>query len=312
MTTAHSGSGDLSRSMELLWQGRQQTGRGPRPTLSLPRIVDMAVALADREGIGALSMRKVAAELGVGTMSLYRYVPGKGELLDLMLDEVRDPARTAVVQLAGKDWREGLAAIAEGTWELYTQHPWLLQVNQSRPVLGPNAMAGFNAALALLGGLGLTDRERIGVILTLEHYVSGAARTFVLQQQMAEQTGISDEEFWSAQAPAMESALRGGAYPEVAGLSEDAFAIGGLQAMHFGLRPLLDGLVRLIERTRTERLTAGQNAPGTPLVELTAAAEDDGCIAEYRPEHGHPGHHDDGPDHAPTAQRSRTGEQRPR
>ena len=91
MTTdgsARSGSGDLSRSLELLWGTREPATRGPKAELSLERIVDAAVALADREGLGALSMRRVATELGVGTMSLYRHVPGKGELLDLMLDRV--------------------------------------------------------------------------------------------------------------------------------------------------------------------------------------------------------------------------------
>ena len=89
-TTEHSGSGDVSRSLELLWGLGERPSRGPKPGLTLDRIVTAAVAVADAEGLGALSMRRVATDLGVGTMSLYRYVPGKAELLDLMLDKVAE------------------------------------------------------------------------------------------------------------------------------------------------------------------------------------------------------------------------------
>src|SRR5687768_86463 len=122
MTTdgvARSGSGDLNRSLELLWGTGEPAARGPKPGLNLPRIVDAAVALADREGLGALSMRRVAAELGVGTMSLYRHVPGKGELLDLMLDKVggmnEDPSTWDSIT----DWRGALEKLARGLWKQF-------------------------------------------------------------------------------------------------------------------------------------------------------------------------------------------------
>ncbi len=86
--TTTSGTGDVHRSLELLWDGGGQPSRGPRRGLTLDRITAAAVALADTEGLGAVSMRRLATELGVGTMTLYRYVPGKAELLDLMLDRV--------------------------------------------------------------------------------------------------------------------------------------------------------------------------------------------------------------------------------
>ncbi|MDB1088147.1 TetR/AcrR family transcriptional regulator [Streptomyces sp. ACA25] len=246
MTTAHSGSGDLRRSMALLWEGKEPAARGPRPGLSLDRIVTAAVELADREGLAALSMRKVAAELGVGTMSLYRYVPGKGELLDLMLDHVNGPTEP-LEEHRGKHWRVLLEYIAEGTWELYTAHPWLLQVNQTRPVLGPKGMAGFDFALAALNGLGLSGPEKIGIILAVDHFVTGTARTFVLQQQVGRESELTDEEFWEAQGPYLERAMAGGSYPEVAALPEGAFDFDGRQALEFGLRPLLDGLQLFID-----------------------------------------------------------------
>jgi AcrR family transcriptional regulator len=295
MTTAHSGSGDLGRSMELLWQGREQSGRGPKPTLSLDRIVSAAVALADREGIAALSMRKVAAELGVGTMSLYRYVPGKGELLDLMLDHVNGPREVVRRSLAGKPWREALEQVAEGTWELYIQHPWLLQVNQSRPVLGPNSLASFDATLAPLRDLGLTSREKVGVIMTINHYVTGTARTYVLQQQTVEESGVSDEEFWAAQGPAVTAALQSGEYPEVAGLAEDAFTIGGREAMRFGLAPLLNGLSALVE-SRQRSGPPAWTAPAPSGLDADYRAEEHGDAgnAGGAEEHGNSEHPADG------------------
>jgi len=249
MTTAHSGSGDLSRSMELLWQDKRPAGRGPKPGLTLDRIVTAAVELADREGLASLSMRKVAAELDVGTMSLYRYIPGKGELLDLMLDHVYGPPEMHD-EHRGKDWRSIMELIARGTWDLYFSHPWLLQVNQARPILGPNALAGFNFALAGLDGLGLTGREKITVILAVDHYVTGTARTYVLEQQVIEESGISDEDFWAAQEPILSQAMASGKYPEIAALPEDVFNISGKEALEFGLTPLLDGLESFITGRR--------------------------------------------------------------
>ncbi|MGH3906267.1 MAG: TetR/AcrR family transcriptional regulator [Pseudonocardiaceae bacterium] len=245
MTSAHSGSGDLSRSLELLWRGKEPAGSGPKPGLTLERIVTAAVELADREGLAALSMRKVAAELDVGTMSLYRYVPGKGELLDLMLDHVNGPPR-ALDEHRGKDWRRTMGLVARGTWQLYLDHPWLLQVNQSRPILGPNALAGFDFALSALDGLGLTGREKVAVILAVDHYVTGTARTYALKRQVIQETGITDEEFWGAQEPVLTKAMASGNYPEIAALPEDAFSIDGAEALEFGLTPLLDGLEAFI------------------------------------------------------------------
>jgi len=231
--------------MELLWQGKEPAGRGPKPRLTLERIVAAAVAVADREGLAALSMRKVAAELDVGTMSLYRYVPGKGELLDLMLDHVNGSPE-ALEEHRGKDWRSTMELVARGTWQLYLSHPWLLQVNQARPILGPNALGAIDFALAALDGQGLTGREKVAVILTVDNYVTGTARAYVLQQQAIHESGITDDEFWAAQEPALNQAMASGNYPEISQLPEDAFSIGGEEALEFGLKPLLDGLEAVI------------------------------------------------------------------
>lgn len=247
MTGKDSATGSLTSRLELLWGGKETPSRGPRPGLSLDAIVAAGVDVADREGLAALSMRKVAAELGVGTMSLYRYVPGKGELLDLMVDHVNGPSADDMNEHLELGWRACLEFVAESSWRLHTESPWLLQVNQARPVLGPNSLAGFDFAVQALDGLALTGQEKVAVIEALDHLVQGSARTYVLQQQAVAQTGLSDEDFWDAQVPYLSRALESGDYPGAAGLSEDAFMQSSEEAMRFGLRALLDGFQALID-----------------------------------------------------------------
>ncbi|NGO69062.1 TetR/AcrR family transcriptional regulator [Streptomyces boncukensis] len=239
----------LIRSLDLLWGTERgpRPSRGPKPALTLDQIVSAAIRLANREGLAALSMRKVATELGVGTMSLYRYVPGKSVLINLMVDQVYEPGGAADAPPPGsEDWRATLERVALGSWELYITSPWLLQVNQARPVLGPNSLADLHYALEGLEGLGLTGQERVAVVVALDNLVVGAARSHVLYQQAAQQSGVTDEEFWSAQEPYLVRAMETGAYPRLAELPEDAFSMSGEETMRFGVAALLDGIERLI------------------------------------------------------------------
>ena len=248
--TETSGSGDIARTLELLWDTGRRPSRGPKPTLTLDRIVEAAVQVADTEGLEGLSMRRVAAELGTGTMSLYRYVPGKGELLDLMLDRVQRPSENPA-DLGDGGWRAALEAMARETLALYRRHPWLLQVNQSRPILGPSALDGMEKVLTLIRPMGLTDPELVSAIIMIDGYVVGAARTQLYQQEAERRTGLTDAEFWQAQVPALEKAMASGRYPVMASLSEDAFG-ADFDHFEFGLQRILDGLEVLVARRRGE------------------------------------------------------------
>lgn len=245
MATDDTAATQLSRSLELLWRTSERSKPGPKPALTLERIVDAAIALADAEGIDALAMRRVADELGAGAMSLYRYVPGKTELLNLMLDRVHAPGE----ELAGatdRTWREITEICARQSWQRYVSHPWLLQVNWARPVLGPNMVADFEAALTGLEGLGLNDTERVMVADIVEGYVAGLARSYVLSLAAPEESGISDEEFRDHLTPALEAAVETGNYPTLATLADDAFAASWHETFEFGLQRLLDGLEQLV------------------------------------------------------------------
>jgi AcrR family transcriptional regulator len=245
MTTEPNPADHLSFSLKLLWEPRERPTRGPKPALTLERVLDTAISVADAHGLDALSMRRVARELGVGTMSLYRYVPGKAELLDLMLDRVSDPSEH-IAAAEGKDWRGILEVVAGRGRNLYLSHPWLLQVNWSRPVLGPNTVAGLEFIVASLAGLGLTDQERINLLTTIDGYVVGATRGQIMYSWAAAETGLSDEEFWGRQYPVLAEAMASGRYPAMAGLSEDAFGRGWDESFEWGLQRVLDGIEALV------------------------------------------------------------------
>ncbi|MET9803729.1 TetR/AcrR family transcriptional regulator [Streptomyces sp. NPDC006368] len=250
-TTATSGSGDIVRSLELLWGSDEPGTRGPKRGLTLDRVVTAAIEVADAEGLDAVSMRRLSAELGVGTMSLYRYVPGKAELLDLMLDRVRR-ARVDPDAPPPPDWRHAVETMARTNLDLYRRHPWLLKVNQARTVLGPGALQGLELALTGLKSMGLTDPETVSVILAVESFVSGIVRMEADAVQAAKETGVSDEEFWKRQEPVLSRAMASGDYPLIAALSEDTFSTD-FDHFAFGLRALLAGFESLVARRAAER-----------------------------------------------------------
>ncbi|MER6182563.1 TetR/AcrR family transcriptional regulator [Streptomyces sp. NBC_00490] len=246
-----SGGGDIVRTLELLWDTGRRPSRGPKPALTLDRIVEAAVQVADADGLDAVSMRRVAGELGTGAMSLYRYVPGKAELLDLMLDRVQRPSENPA-DLGDGDWRSALEALGRATLALYRRHPWLLQVNQSRPILGPSALDGMEKVLTLIKPMGLTDPELVSAIIMIDGYVVGAARTQLYQQEVERRTGLTDAEFWQAQVPTLEKVMATGRYPVLAALSDDAFGTD-FDHFEFGLQRILDGLEVIVSRRRTEQ-----------------------------------------------------------
>lgn len=233
----------VRRSMDLLWGTGPRAAPGPKPSLTVARIVDAAITLADRDGVDALSMRRVAAELGVGAMSLYRYVPGKAELLALMLDRVDTPEVTAGER---RPWREALARIAHGAYRRYLAHPWLLQVNWARPTLGPGSLASMEVFVGTLDGLGLSGQEIMAVVTMVDSYVAGQARNRIHHETLTVHSGLSDEEFWAEQYPYLAAAMTSGNYPRMAALDENSFSMGFEETFEFGLNRLLDGMATLV------------------------------------------------------------------
>jgi AcrR family transcriptional regulator len=172
MPREHSATGDPTSSLVLLWRAPAPPPRASR--LGADRIVATAIELADAHGLNAVSMRKVADHLGVGTMSLYTYVPGKAELLDAMLDVVvGETARPARVE---GGWRARLAFVARENLALLRRHPWILEVGDGPAPLGPNMIAKYEYELRAVDGVGLTDLEMDAVVALVLSHAAGAAR----------------------------------------------------------------------------------------------------------------------------------------
>lgn len=258
-STVYGGSGDPARSLALLWRTRERSGRKGRADLDVDRIVRAAIAIADADGLAALSMRRVADRLGVAVMSLYTYVPGKAELIDVMFDTVCDQAPGASDEDSG--WRAKLERVARDNWAMYHRHPWMLHVAPNRPVLGPNAIARYERELNTIEGIGLSDVEMDSVLSLVAGHVEGAARRFIEIAQAEQRTGMTDQQWWSAHAPLLTKLVDFGRYPIAARVGSAAGEAYGAaydpdHAFEFGLQRVLDGIEALV-RSRNPAHRAG-------------------------------------------------------
>jgi AcrR family transcriptional regulator len=244
---------DIDRTLNLLWRrtlGAPQGSRGPKQRVSVDEVVRASIAVADEEGLPAFSMRKVADRLGLKLMSVYTYVPGRAELIGLMIDDVAGERKLPPHE---GTLRQRITGVAEQIWDEYHRHPWLLQVEESRPVIGPHVSDRYEWQLAAIEGAGFTDLEMDQVITLLCGFTAGAARFSIDTRRTAERSGISDAEWWAVNAPVLERVMPAGAYPisgrvgQVAG--EEYNAVGDPErSFRFGLERILDGLERLLER----------------------------------------------------------------
>ncbi|MFL3869038.1 TetR/AcrR family transcriptional regulator C-terminal domain-containing protein [Streptomyces griseobrunneus] len=221
------GQGDPHRTLSLLWRADAppptRGAPGPKPRLSVDAIVAAAVALADAEGMAALSMRAVGDRLGRTAMALYTYVPGKSELLDLMYDAVHAELPTAYPESAPDNWRAPLTAWAGDVLEFSVRHPWVLQVSQARPVLGPHEYAGLDTLITLLRATGLEAGVVRRLVGTLFPFVRGSAQTVADARLAATATGSSDAEWWAARSAALTELVPDFAerFPAVSGLETE-------------------------------------------------------------------------------------------
>lgn len=238
--------GDPARTLAVLWR---TADRAARTDLGADRIVAAAVDLADTDGLPALSMRRVAERLGVGTMSLYTHVPGKGELLDAMVDAVH--AETPRPDDVPGGWRGRLARIAHDNRALLLRHPWLLDVSTHRAVLGPHVAAKYDYELRAVDGIGLTDVEMDAVLTLVLGHVRAATRVTVDADRTRRSTGLTDEQWWQAAAPFLARVLDPARFPTAARVGTAAgqahgAAHDGDHAFTFGLDRVLDGIDALV------------------------------------------------------------------
>ncbi|MFE0046378.1 TetR/AcrR family transcriptional regulator [Streptomyces albireticuli] len=207
--TGQETSGKAEKDRLPLWERLALPAPAPRSTLTAERIASVAVGIADAEGLDAVTMRRLATELGVAPMAAYRYVTGKDELLELMVDfvhgELPPPDENA-------DWREAMRTLAGRIRDLTLAHPWLART--SGPVLTPNLLAVPERALTALDGLGLDADSAMAVFHTVIAYVRGSVGSEIRLARLREEKGWSDgEETREGLAPQMGWLLGTGRYP---------------------------------------------------------------------------------------------------
>ena len=226
--------------LEQLW-GLRGPGRrgGPRPALSLDRIVAAAVELADAGGLAALSMGRLAEKLGFTTMSLYRYVASKDDLLVLMLDAALEPP-----ELPEADWRKQCAGWALALQDCYRRHPWALELPVSGLPAGPNQLTWLDRGLRALAGLELAPAEKASTVLLLSTYVRAQTQ---LMRDLTRAGAAAAGPDWAAVVTRLADPAR---YPEVsalvrAGVFEDDPDDFDDEEFDFGLGRVLDGIEAL-------------------------------------------------------------------
>ena len=220
------------------------TPQPPRPSMR-EQVIRAAVRIADAEGLAALSMRRLAGELGVPTMSLYRHVADKEELITLMMDHVFAGNRPPDPPPPG--WRAQIEALSRLQWQMYRRHPWLAQaVSFTRPLLAPNAMAHTEWAMRALDECGLDKRTTFIAAVTVANYLRGTAVGVEAEAQAEQETGLTEEQWMSAQGERFAEVMASGGYPMLSRYLTRGPEFDLDQLMEFGLQRLLDGLAPLV------------------------------------------------------------------
>ena len=240
---------EIPRTLQVLWgEGSGAARRGQ--ALSLDRIVEAGIAIADADGIAALSMARLAERLGSAPMSLYRHVSNKDELLVFMMDAAPGPPP----ELPVGGWRAALEAWARALQEVYYAHPWILQVTAGRPPLEPGQLGWLDRGLSSFGGTALSEHDRFEAVMTVLNYVRGEAQITAILLRAGPGEGadpIGGPEAYGAliarfvrpeRLPALAAAAAAGIF-----FNPD----GPRESFDWGLTRILDGIAALV--TSTER-----------------------------------------------------------
>lgn len=236
-----------ARLLRLLWRRsllNRVGSRGPKQTVSIDAVIAAGIAIADRDGYAQVSIRTVAAELGLRPMSLYTYVPSKDALIALMVDTVAERDEPIATE---PPMRDRMTAIARQIRDELICHPWLLEAGLWRPILGPARSLRYERQLAALDGVGLSDLEMDQVIATLTAFATGNAQVVVAATRSRAQ--MTDAQWWEINGPLLAEVMPAERFPVS---SRVGAVVGELYqgpgdpdgAFEYGLARLLDGLTR--------------------------------------------------------------------
>jgi len=264
--SVYAGQGDPAWSIAALWReaASRRTQPGPKPALSLDAIVQAATEVADRDGLAGLSMRAVGLRFGRTAMSLYTYVPGKNELIDVMYDGAH--AQLPIPHDLADGWRAAVTAWAADLLALHLRHPWTLQVSFARPVLGPHQQAVLEDLVSILRATGLPAARLRPAVSALFHLVRGNAQTIAEARKAADVTGTSDEQWWQTRSAQLAEAVpdfaarfpqstwltQASQEPPTQDSTETYLESAARAAFAGGLELLLDGLDATVSRDHLE------------------------------------------------------------
>ena len=195
----------------LIWERLERPPRGPQPSLSHEAIVRAAIEIADGEGLEGVTMRRLAAHLDAGTMSLYRYVSRKDDLIELMVDQVTGELLPAA---PSGDWRADLAASARTARRVALRHPWSAPLlSTGRPSMSPNQLRLIEQFMTCLDGLGLDVDGMLDLVTTVQSFVMGVVQGELAEEEARRRSGETVEEFRTRMAPYLERVLATGEHP---------------------------------------------------------------------------------------------------
>ncbi|GAB2975817.1 TetR/AcrR family transcriptional regulator C-terminal domain-containing protein [Amycolatopsis acidiphila] len=223
--------------------GRRAPRAEPEQELTRERVVAAAIQVADAEGMANVSMRRIATELGVATMSLYRHVPGKEELVVLMVDTAI--AEESLPETPPDGWRARLELSSRLQWRLYRKHRWLAPaISMTRPQALPNALNHTEWSLRALAGV--EPKARLYAYLTVFGYVRGVAMNLEAEAQAEQDTRLTPDEWMDTQEDFLKPLVDSGRLPAFAELVTHDIDFELEDLFEFGLARVLDGLEKLV------------------------------------------------------------------
>jgi AcrR family transcriptional regulator len=235
-----SGISAPERTASLIW-ARPERPRRERPALSREQIIRVALALADAEGIDAISIRRIAARLEVSAMALYWYIERKEDVLDLMIDAVY--GEVPVPLPASADWRSHLQEIAVQTRAMMHRHPWFASLIGHRAVLGPNALKQTDYLLGIMSQLGFDMTTSVSILAMFNAYIVGFVLGEMGEAEAQRRTGLNEEEWQQQVAPyVQEQIIASGRYPHLARSLVESKERPSNEMFIFGLTRLLEGI----------------------------------------------------------------------
>ncbi|MDX6329246.1 MAG: hypothetical protein QOI83_1629 [Streptomycetaceae bacterium] len=213
-------AGGSSARPEVIWARPERAGHGPRPTYTRGEIADAAVRIADADGIGAVSMRRVAAEIGCGTMSLYNYVPRKEDLYELMIDAFS--GEYDLPEQPSGDWRANMLMVAVQARALIHRHPWLPGLLSPVHGFSPNGLRYLEFCLAALEGLPAGNGTKMELIAMINGVVTAFVGNELAAAERARAFPWSPDEEQAARGAYLARQISSGQYPRLAGILAEA------------------------------------------------------------------------------------------